>query len=452
MLNISDNNISESIQAAAFRSLLAVNTPFGRKTLSRWLIGLLLLLIGFMFLPWTQNVTSKGVMTTLSPETRPQTIHTTIAGRIERWYVNEGDTVKKGDTIVFISEVKDSYFDPDLVGRTGTQIAAKQSSISSYTQKADALSNQIEALIQGMKLKVVQAENKVQQYTFKVAADSTELEAAKRNYEIAKAQFDRTRSLFVQDLKSRTQLEEKELKVQETQAKLASAQNKFLTSKNELSNARVEMSNIANEYADKISKAESDRFSALSLQFESEGEVSKMENTLANYNIRRSFYYITAPQDGYLVRALQSGIGETLKEGDEIVSILPKSYKPAIELYVAPIDLPLLRKGQPVLLQFDGWPAIVFSGWPEASYGTFAGSVYAIDRIGYDGKYRILVQPDDTNQKKWPKQLQIGTGARGMAMIKDVPIWYELWRQINGFPPDFYTPADAAKDAEKKKK
>ena len=22
-------------------------------------------------------------------------------------------------------------------------------------------------------------------------------------------------------------------------------------------------------------------------------------------------------------------------------------------------------------------------------------------------------------------------------MLKDVPIWYELWRQFNGFPPDY---------------
>jgi hypothetical protein len=23
-------------------------------------------------------------------------------------------------------------------------------------------------------------------------------------------------------------------------------------------------------------------------------------------------------------------------------------------------------------------------------------------------------------------------------MLNDVPLWYEFWRQLNGFPPDFY--------------
>jgi hypothetical protein len=25
-----------------------------------------------------------------------------------------------------------------------------------------------------------------------------------------------------------------------------------------------------------------------------------------------------------------------------------------------------------------------------------------------------------------------------MALLKDVPIWYELWRRLNGFPPEYY--------------
>ncbi len=35
-------------------------------------------------------------------------------------------------------------------------------------------------------------------------------------------------------------------------------------------------------------------------------------------------------------------------------------------------------------------------------------------------------------------QHEIGTGASGIAILNDVPIWYEIWRNINGFPPDYY--------------
>jgi hypothetical protein len=109
----------------------------------------------------------------------------------------------------------------------------------------------------------------------------------------------------------------------------------------------------------------------------------------------------------------------------------------AVEMYVEPIDLPLMAVGESVRFTFDGWPAIVFSGWPGASHGTYGGTVRAIDNfISPNGKYRIVVVPDQKEQ--WPSGLRVGTGANGFALLRDVPIGYELWRQFNGFPPDFY--------------
>jgi len=45
---------------------------------------------------------------------------------------------------------------------------------------------------------------------------------------------------------------------------------------------------------------------------------------------------------------------------------------------------------------------------------------------------------EDVNDKPWPKLLRMGGGANGIALLKDVPIYYELWRNINGFPPEYY--------------
>ena len=118
---------------------------------------------------------------------------------------------------------------------------------------------------------------------------------------------------------------------------------------------------------------------------------------------------------------------------------MPAQYNLAVEMYVTPMDLPLLQLGEQVRIQFDGWPAIVFSGWPELSFGTFTGEVVAIDNMitTKDSKYRILVAPDDA-AKEWPKALRPGSGAWAITLLNDVPIWYEVWRQLNGFPPDFY--------------
>ena len=117
---------------------------------------------------------------------------------------------------------------------------------------------------------------------------------------------------------------------------------------------------------------------------------------------------------------------------------MPAHIDYAVEMFVRPVDLPLLSKGQTVRFLFDGFPAIVFSGWPEASYGTFGGKVVAIESsVSANGKFRILVG-EDPSGKPWPKELKMGAGASGIALLKDVPIWYELWRNINGFPPDYY--------------
>ncbi|MEM9052680.1 MAG: HlyD family efflux transporter periplasmic adaptor subunit, partial [Bacteroidota bacterium] len=244
--------------------------------------------------------------------------------------------------------------------------------------------------------------------------------------------------MYDQGLKSLTDLEGRKLKVQQAQAKNISAENKLLTSKAALINAEIELEAIDNDYAEKLSKARSDRNSALSTFYDTQAQVAKMENQLSNYEVRQSNYFIKAPQSGYVTQAISVGLGENIKEGQDIVSIMPATYDFAVEMYVDPVDFPLLRIGNDVRLMFDGWPAIVFSGWPQISNGTFGGEILAIDNfISPNGKYRILVTPDDEDVP-WPEDLRVGTGSDGILLFKDVPLWYELWRQLNGFPPDYY--------------
>lgn len=451
MLNISKHSVKQEIDKENLMSLREVESKVSKKVLRRMLYSFSAVLLIILFLPWTQTIQSNGNVTTLKPDQRPQTIHSIIAGRIEKWFVMEGDFVKKGDTILFISEIKDEYFDPNLLSRTEEQLQSKELSVKSYFEKVQALDSQIDALERNSLLKLEQLKNKLIQAKLKVKSDSIDLVAAEMNEKIAEQQFDRMKELYDQGLKSKTDLENRNLKLQEAQAKKISAENKMLTSQNEVINAKVDLNSIQAEYQNKISKAESDKFTALSGMYDAEAVVTKLQNQYMNYSVRTGMYYITAPQDGYVTKTIQQGIGETVKEGASIVSIMPADYELAIEMYIRPIDLPLMEKGQHVRIQFDGWPAIVFSGWPNTSYGTYGGTVYAIDNfISENGKYRVLVAPDP-NDPPWPKALRVGSGTRAMVMLKDVPVWYELWRQINGFPPEYYH-AESNSDQTKKEK
>ncbi|MCB0705362.1 MAG: HlyD family efflux transporter periplasmic adaptor subunit [Saprospiraceae bacterium] len=395
-----------------------------------------------LFLPWTQNIRTAGKVTTLTPGQRPQTIQSIIDGRIENWYVREGDFVEAGDTILFISEIKEEYFDPDLLARVQEQKEAKEQAAGSYSGKADALSRQRAALQESQVLKLQQAQNKLEQSRYKFSSDSIDLLAAELNFEIAQEQLNRMEALFDQGLKSQTQLEERRMKRQEAQAKLNAQQNKLSASQNEMNIARIEINNLQAEFADKTAKIESERFSALSSEFDARGSIAKLENQYANYDFRNQLYYITAPQSGYITQTIKSGIGETIKQGEALLSIMPETYDLAISTYIKPMDLPLITIGQKVRILFDGWPAVVFAGWPNASTGTFGGKVVAVDNFAdANGMFRVLIAPDP-EERPWPEAIRVGTGSRTMALLNNVPIWYELWRQINGFPPDFYAKSE----------
>lgn len=447
MLNISKNTIKDLTSFSGAKSLETTLPKRESKKRLKILVWVIVVFFLMLFLPWTQNIRSKGLVTALRPDQRPQTIHSIISGRIEKWYVAEGDYVAAGDTILRISEIKDEYFDPLLLPRTQQQVDAKASAAESYGEKVGALENQISALEQNNILKLQQARNNLKIAELKVQSDSMELVQAKVNYDIGKYQLDRAEQLLKEGLISVTTMEGRKLKFQEVQAKLIGSENKFLSSKNEFITSRIDLSAIDNEFKDKVAKAQSDKFTALSSQFDAEATVTKLENQYSNYEQRAQYRYILAPQNGYIAKAIQVGIGETIKEGAEIVNIVPADAELAVEMYVQPVDLPLVKPGNKVRFIFDGWPAIVFSGWPQLSNGTFGGVVIAIDQFaGPTNQYRVLVT-EDPEEEAWPDLLRMGSGAEGIALFNDVPVWYEIWRQLNGFPADYYSQEEKDKTA-----
>ena len=438
MLNISPHKVNKYFSGKNIKILKEVEAKKSGKVLLRLIIGFSIIFLIFLFLPWTQNIRATGKVTTLYPDKRPQTIHSIIGGRIEKWYVREGDVVRQGDTIMFISETKDAYFNPDLIDRTADQLEAKKQSVNSYREKTSSLESQIKSLKETQRLKISQAKNSLKQARLKATSDSIDYEAAKIDFDIAKQQYERFEKLYEQGLKSKTELENRKNTLQRSRASTVASENRLLTSQNQVINAQVELISLKAQYDNQISKAESEKFTAMSSMYDAESMVNKLSNDLSNYQIRSGMYYITAPIKGFVTQTLQSGIGETIKEGERIVSIMPYEFEFAVEMFVRPIDLPLVKLEQKVRIQFDGWPAIVFSGWPNTSYGTYGGRIFAIDNIIQpDGTYRVLVAPDE-DEEPWPDALRVGAGSNSILLLQDVPIWYEMWRQFNGFPPDYY--------------
>src|SRR5687768_11693328 len=350
-----------------------------KSRIKQWFYIMAAFAILLMFLPWTQNIRAKGKVTTLRQEHRPQQINTIIGGKVEQWFVKEGDYVRKGDTILQLSEIKADYLDPKLLERTGEQITAKQSSVEYYQSKITATENQIGALQASLTAKLNQLQSKLLQAAVKIRSDSADLVAAENDWKIATVQYNRQKLMHDSGLVSLTQLENRNQAYQSSVAKKISAENKYYASKQEQSILQLEISALQQEYAEKVSKAESDKYGSLSMVATGAGDIAKLQNQYASYAIRNGMYYVIAPQSGQIIRARTSGIGEVVKEGEMLVHIVPNQLDYAVELYVRPVDLPLVSVGHEVRFVFDGYPAVVFSGWPEASYGTYAGIVSAVE-------------------------------------------------------------------------
>ncbi|WP_229249353.1 HlyD family secretion protein [Dyadobacter sandarakinus] len=421
------------------RSRVKILKTRNPKLLGKIMLALLLLFIIILFLPWRQTIPGRGNVTALRPEDRPQTVQNQIGGRIEHWAVREGQQVNKGDTILIISETSQSYFDPELPVRLQEQLAAKEGSEDAAAQKMAATTAQMNALRKGLTIKLSAAENKVRQAENYVSIDSADLVAVQRFYEIAKSRLARYEAGYQNGLFSLTDIESRRLKLQEDNAKVISQQNKLNNSIQSLRNARIDLDNIRAEYEQSLAKAQSDMSSAVSSRVSAQGEISKLRNEISNTNIRRGLYVVRAPQSGFVVKTLKAGIGENIKEGESIATLQPEAPMVAAEIYVDAMDVPLILNNSDVRLQFEGWPSVQFSGWPSVAVGTFAGKVSVIDLVSSEGgKYRLLVKPAvpvPENDQPWPKQLRQGSGVYGRVILRSVPLWYEIWRLLNGFPP-----------------
>ena len=156
---------------------------------------------------------------------------------------------------------------------------------------------------------------------------------------------------------------------------------------------------------------------------------------------------VVAPRDG-IVLSVSATEGAYLKPGSAICVVIPDAETRFVEAWIDGMDMPLVAPrevradgttvpGSIVRLQFEGWPAVQFVGWPSVAVGTFGGEVISVDATDDGaGRFRIVVASDPGDQP-WPSSrfLRQGVRAKAWVLLRNVPLWQEVWRQLNGFPP-----------------
>lgn len=172
----------------------------------------------------------------------------------------------------------------------------------------------------------------------------------------------------------------------------------------------------------------------LSRQAAAEADLRRMQISLS----RQSSLIVTAPSDGTIVQITAGDSATLVSAGTPLAQFVPTQAELAVELYVSGLDAALVTPGRKVRLQFEGWPAVQFGGWPEVAIGTFGGVVSLVDPVvSPNGRFRVVISADPTDLA-WPDRrfLRLGAQAQGWILLDEVTVAYELWRRLNGFPPE----------------
>jgi biotin carboxyl carrier protein len=435
-----DIHIDDIATSAQLKSWELVQVPPYLRRYGWWSIRILLL--GFLlllFVPWTQTITTSGQLSAYSPYERPQDIEAQITARLKKWHVFEGVRVKQGELILELEDIDPSFMAPELLSLLEQQKVALEVKRKSALDRAAQLEKRISEMENLVKAAVPSAEARVVEAENKVRAAEQRIVAAKVAYDTAELNVDRHRQLAKQGLVSQRELELTIQSAIASKAELKGAEAQLKASQQDMKALSFGRDQISADVLQQLLNAESARAGALADASHAADELAAVSLKLSNATQRRIYSRIVAPIDGTVVRMAQVGAGETVRQGDKLVRISPISADKAAELVADGLDAPLLNPGRKVRLLFYGIPAIPLPAWPELMAGTFGGIIKVVDQVD-DGKgnFRFWVVPDP-NDRPWPEQTHVRQGTKVMAwvILNRVPLWYELWRRFNLFPPDY---------------
>ncbi len=407
----------------------AETAPLAGRIARSLVMLFLILLVLLAFIPWQQNVRGIGRVVAYSPAERQQIISAPVEGRVAYWRVKEGTQVKQGDVL---AELLDN--DPLLLQRLESERQALLARQAANASRVETFREQLRMAEQARPQALAAAESRVSMARERRKAAGQALDAAKAARQTAALNLSRQQQLQGKGLASQRTLELSQLDMTQRGADAERAQAGLQAAGSEVEALSADRQKLAADAAAAIEKARADLNKAIEDQNYVLADLLKLQTRQA----RQQTQTITAPRDGTVLRLLANPGAELVKSGQALAILIPDTEQRAVELWMDGNDLPLIVTGSRVRLQFEGYPAVQFGGWPEFSIGSFAGRVVLIDATD-DGKghFRILVTADADDDIAWPgaRFLRQGVRVNGWVLLGRVTLGYELWRIFNGFPP-----------------
>ena len=385
------------------------------------------------FFPYGQSFKGLGNVLALDPQERPQPILSPSEGVVSfvESGIREGSYVEKGQLVLRLTPFAAGGVDQIL-----SQVQATESALVSQLLAYDVAKQNVflqessgRSLMQSIVQAVQASKEKWEQAKNEVVVLQAELEDKQNQLRIAEEVVSR-------GLVSREELFSKRQAAEAQYNKTLKAENAeqeafaTLRSKEDELESKKEDINIKNREAKQKEYSEEQKVQSI------QKNLSELRNKSDEFNRLE----VVAPRAGYIQQWYGLEGSDAIKKGDQLFVLVPDTTELAVEMKVSGNDMPLIQVGDRVRLQFEGWPAVQFVGWPSVAVGTFGGKVNRVfptdDGLG---NFRVVVTPDNHFDREdgWPdnRYLRQGVRANGWVLLKQVPLGYEIWRQLNGFPP-----------------
>lgn len=426
-----------------FPAMHLVRSSWFARGLARALLLLMILLLAAaIFLPWQQTSRGEGQVTARLPQLRLQAVESPAKGIIAsmRPDLREGSLVEEGEIIM---EIKP--FAEDAARLTQEQAKAVQEKLASYKLILENTRQQVDSVRMQGQQTIASSEADVRSYSNAWEKATRDVEEQLFKFNQAKLERERYQDLKG-DVISEVEFSNLENKELSELAKLESAMAAAKKSYNDLEGKERDLEGKRREIEQKVLQAQNYVDKAVT----DVNNTQKELNDILTKQGELDRLKVPSPSRGR-IQAIRGQAGTTsVKEGDKLFEVVPETDDLAVELTIRGVDAPLIHVGDPVRLQFEGWPAIQFVGWPSVAVGTFPGEVIAVNPTDSGkGIFKIVVGPVQNRQDaatstgvanmtdlKWPdsRYLRQGVRANGWVILKTVPLGYEIWRQLNGFP------------------
>jgi multidrug resistance efflux pump len=391
---------------------------------------LVLFVLASTMLPWQQSSRCEGVVTARNPNERRQFFLSPVKGIVTEQMagLQEGTWVEKDDLLMVLKPISENEIEflknnkLQLEGQVKINKQALQQANDRIQLAIDAGEQEIQAAeskVKSTNSKWNQTKNEISEQQYNVNQAENKVRTFKSIVDISRTKLelqDAENKLSSENEKLNKLVNAAEQAYQDFQAEKSTLEEKKRKVEDNIAKARLDVNKLESDLADTLQK-----INKVSVEL---GELERNE--------------IRSPNTGW-VQSINVQVGRTVSNGESLFEIIPSTEDLWVELSVRGMDQPLVHVNDKVRIQFEGWPAIQFVGWPSAAKGTFGGVVNAINPADDGmGNFKIFVgpDPDDVTKHDWPSKdyLKQGVRANAWVLLDQVPLGFEIWRQVNGFP------------------